>query len=48
MVEKDVFLMKKSFSIIYPNAENVFMVPNHGTKRADYVNSCLSKSMKEY
>ena len=41
------FLWNQSFNIIYPNEENVIMVPNHEKKGDCYVIPCLSESMNE-
>ena len=43
MVEKQVFHMNQSIEIVYPNKENMFMVPNHEKKGDYYVNPCLSQ-----
>ena len=40
MVKKEVFLIKPNHHIIYPNEENVFMVPNHENKGDYYMNPC--------
>ena len=48
MVEKEVFFMKPSINIVYPNKENVFMMPNHEKKGDYYVNLYLSKSIDLY
>ena len=48
MVERDVFFWNQRLNIIYPNEENVLMVPNHKRKGDYYVNLCLSKSMNEH
>ena len=43
MVEREIFfLQNQSIYIIYPNEENMFMVPHHEKKRL-LVNSCLSQ-----
>ena len=47
MAIREVFLMKPKHNIIYPNEENVFMMPNHEKKGDYYMNSCLSKSKDE-
>ena len=47
MVEKEVFLMNQSFDIIYPNKENMSMVPNHEKKGDYYANPCLSQLTNE-
>ena len=43
MVGSEVFLMRPKGQFIYPNEENVFMVPNHEKKGDYYVNPCLSQ-----
>ena len=43
VVEKQVFLMKPKHQNIYPNEENVIMVPNLEKNRDYYVNSRLSQ-----
>ena len=43
MVEREVFLWNQSTNIIYPNEENVFLVPNHDKKGDYYVNPYLSQ-----
>ena len=48
MVEKEVFFWNQRLNIIYPNEENVLMVPNHERKGDYYVNLCLSELMNEY
>ena len=45
MVEKMHFLPNQSPSIIYPNEENVFMVPGHEKNRDYYKNPSLPLSM---
>ena len=48
IVEKKVFLMKPKHQFIYPNEENVFMVPNREMKGDYNVNLCLSKLENEH
>ena len=43
MVEKQVFHMNQSTEIIYPNEENMFMVPNNENNGDYYVNPFLSQ-----
>ena len=45
--EVKFFLWNQSINIIYPNKENMFMVPNHEKKRYYYVNPYLSQSTNE-
>ena len=47
MVEREVFPMKQSVNIIYPNKENVLMVPNHEKNEDYYVNPSLSQLKDE-
>ena len=42
MIGRDVFFQNQRLNIIYPNEENVFVVPNNKKKRDYYVNPCLS------
>ena len=39
---RDVFLIKPKYQFIYPNEENVFVVPNHEKKGDYYKSPCLS------
>ena len=48
MVERDVFFWNQRLHIIYPNEENILMVPNHERKGDYYVNWHLSKSTNKY
>ena len=48
MVEREVFSYEtKPSTIIYPNEENVLMVPNHEKSGDYYVNPYLSKLTDE-
>ena len=38
-----VFLMKAKHQFIYPNEQNMLMVPNHEKKEDYYVNPCSSE-----
>ena len=42
--KKKFFLWNESINIIYPNEENMVMVPNHEKNGDYYVNPCLSQS----
>ena len=46
LVEKKVFLMKPN-QAIYPNEENMFMVPNHEKEKDYQMNPWLSQSANE-
>ena len=48
MVKRDVFLWKQSPNIIYPNKENMLMVPNNEKKGDYYVNLCLSNGKMNF
>ena len=47
-VERKAFLWNQSINIIYPNKENVVMVPNLEKKGVYYVNPCLSQLTDEH
>ena len=47
MVGNENFLMKPKHNVIYPNEENVFVVPNHEKKRDNYINPFLSQLIDE-
>ena len=40
--KKKLFLLSQSINVIYPNEDNVFMVPNHEKKKEEYMHPCLS------
>ena len=46
--EKKLFLWNQSINVIYPNEENVFMVPNREIKRDYYIHPCLSQLTDEF
>ena len=48
MIERGVFFCNKRLNIVYPNEENVLMLPNHERKGDYYVNLCSSKSIIEH
>ena len=43
LVERENFFRNQSINVIYPNEENVLMVPNHEKEEDYYVNPSLSK-----
>ena len=47
IVGRKAFLMKLMRLVIYPNEENVFIVPNHGKKGDSYMHPYLSQLMNE-
>ena len=43
--KEKVFLWNQCVNVIYPNEENVFIVPNHEKKGDHYMYPCLSQLM---